>query len=371
MGLGVAPSVRCVIGVVSDNSRLRAHDATGAAGPTKLVDDMNRELEAASPDLVGNADLLRGVLAGCGDCIKVLDLQGRLQFMSEGGKRVMEVDDFSLLKGCPWPDFWADAGNAHAAAAVEAAKGGKTARFRGAANTAKGNPRYWDVQVSPIFGSDGQPAQLLSISRDITEEWEASRRERFLTEEMAHRAKNSFAMVLAIAQQTFREAAHASSLETYTARVIALAKAHNVVTASNWGSTGISEVIDAAVASHRSGEDRIKVSGPELKVSPKQALALTLAVNELATNAVKYGALSSSAGGVDISWSRSSGERPAFAFRWRERGGPPVAEPARQGFGSRVIKDFLAQDFAGTVRLSYDRDGVVCELQTLLANLPA
>ena len=250
----------------SDNSRLRSHDgAPSGTAPTTLVEDMNRELEAASPDLVGNSDLLRGVLAGCGDCIKVLDLQGRLQFMSEGGKRVMEVDDFSVLKGCPWPDFWADAGNAQAAAAVEAAKTGKTARFRGAANTAKGNPRYWDVQVSPIFGSDGRPAQLLSISRDITEEWEASRRERFLTEELAHRAKNSFAMVLAIAQQTFRGAAHASPLETYTARVIALAKAHDVVTASNWGSTRIAEVIDAAVASHRSSEGRIKVfrSGAE------------------------------------------------------------------------------------------------------------
>lgn len=135
-----------------------------------LVDALNRELRAASPDLVGNGDLLRSVLAGCGDCIKVLDLDGRLQFMSEGGKRVMEVDDFSALKGCPWPDFWPGEGNEQAAAAVNSAKAGKTARFRGPANTAKGNPRYWDVQVSPIFGPDGQPAQLLSISRDITEE---------------------------------------------------------------------------------------------------------------------------------------------------------------------------------------------------------
>ena len=145
-----------------------------------LVDAMNRELRAASPDLVGNDDLLRGVLSGCGDCIKVLDLEGRLQFMSDGGKRVMEVEDFSVLKGCPWPDFWTGDGNLEATAAVEAAKAGKTARFRAAANTAKGNPRYWDVHVSPIFGADGQTSQLLSISRDITEEWEAVERERFL-----------------------------------------------------------------------------------------------------------------------------------------------------------------------------------------------
>jgi hypothetical protein len=189
------------------------------------VDAMNRELSAASPNLVGNGELLRGVLAGCGDCIKVLDLDGRLQFMSEGGKRVMEVEDFSKLKGCPWPEFWTGDGNAQAVAALEAAKAGKTARFRGAANTAKGNPRYWDVQVSPIFGADGRPSQLLSISKDITEEWEAAQRERFLMEELEHRAKNTFAMILSIANRTFRGATHADALKAYTARVMTLANA--------------------------------------------------------------------------------------------------------------------------------------------------
>jgi hypothetical protein len=136
---------------------------------TPAVASLHAELDAAGPGLTANDDLLRSVLSGCGDCIKILDLDGRLQFMSEGGKRVMEVDDFSSLKGCPWPDFWAGQGNLDAALAVEAAKLGETARFKGAADTAKGTPRYWDVQVSPIFGPDGKPIHLLSISRDITD----------------------------------------------------------------------------------------------------------------------------------------------------------------------------------------------------------
>ena len=326
-----------------------------------LVDAMNRELEAADPDLVGNADLLRGVLAGCGDCIKILDLDGRLQFMSEGGKRVMEVDDFSALKGCPWPDFWAGEGHVQAAAAVAAAKAGDTGRFRGAANTAKGTPRYWDVQVSPIFGRDGGPAQLLSISRDITEEWEAAQRERFLTEELAHRAKNSFAMVLAIARNTFRGAAHAKPLEAYTSRVMTLARAHEASTASNWTRAPIGDVIDAALASHNVGEGKFNVSGPRLNVAPKQALALTLAVNELATNALKYGALSSPQGRVDISWSSSQDAPPTFAFLWREHGvGRPSSNRPARAFGSRVIKDFMANDFGGTVRLHPIRRSPAC-----------
>src|ERR1700733_8990147 len=114
------------------------------------------ELIALGVDLDGGGDVLRGILAGCGDCIKILDLDGRLQFMSEGGKRVMEVDDFAPLKGCPWPDFWDGIGNADAMAAVDTARSGGTARFKGAANTAKGHSRYWEVQVSPIFGADGK-----------------------------------------------------------------------------------------------------------------------------------------------------------------------------------------------------------------------
>src|ERR1700722_14391547 len=104
---------------------------------TPAVASLNAELDAAGPGLKGNDELLRSVLSGCGDCIKILDLDGRLQFMSEGGKRVMEVEDFAPLKGCPWPDFWSGQGNLDATLAVEAAKIGETARFRGAANTAK------------------------------------------------------------------------------------------------------------------------------------------------------------------------------------------------------------------------------------------
>lgn len=328
---------------------------------------MNRELRAASPELVGNDELLSSVLAGCGDCIKVLDLDGRLQFMSDGGKRVMEVDDFSALKGCPWPDFWAGDGNTLAMAAVASAQAGNSYRFQAPANTAKGTPRYWDVQVSPISGPDGAPSHLLSISRDITEEWEAAQRESFLVEELEHRAKNTFAMVVAIANQTFRGEIHAAPLAAHNARVLALATSHEIAKQSSWTSARIHDVVEAALALHRSQDDKFAASGPEIRLNPRQALSMTLAINELATNALKYGALSSADGKVAISWSKSAA---AFVFLWKEHGGPPVVEPSRQGFGSRVIKSFLANDFGGTVRMTYEPDGLVCELTSPAENLP-
>ena len=346
--------------------------------PFSPIEALHAELRAASPDLVENADLLRSVLSGCGDCIKILDLEGRLIFMSEGGKRVMEVEDFSALKGCPWPGFWAGEGNAYALSAVASARAGNTARFRGAANTAKGNARYWDVQVSPISGEGGEPSHLLSISRDITEEWKAAEllkknaeRQHFLTEELQHRVKNTLATVMAIANRTFRGELHDVPRQIFAARLMTLSQAHDALTTSNWDRTGIVTIINGALEPHQLGNDRVVVGGPDLDLDPRQALALALAINELATNASKYGALSNSSGTVQVSWSRDETEKtPAFTWVWRETGGPPVVAPSREGFGTRVIKSSLADDFGGAVELAYDPAGFVCTLTAPLANLP-
>ena len=346
--------------------------------PASTVASMNLELTAAGHGLVGNDEVLRGVLAGCGDCIKILDLDGTLQFMSEGGKRVMEVEDFGKLKGCPWPDFWTGDGNIEASRAVEAAKAGRVGHFRGAADTAKGNPRYWDVQVSPILGSDGRPTHLLSISRDITEEWRAAaelkdsaERQALLTGELQHRIKNTLAMVGAIANQTMRGDSVTLAREAFAARLMTLSHAHDLLTQTSWASAPIRDVVSGALAPHGSGHGRIRITGPAIDLPPKQALALSVALHELATNAVKYGALSAH-GKVDVEWSEATVDAvPSFRFTWTESGGPAVVEPAaaKKGFGSRLIERILANDFGGKVGIYYRPDGVVCELVAPMARL--
>ena len=159
-----------------DNSRFWASgemmplrdDAGAHLGFLKILRDRTEQLHAKQAQQA-DAEFLRSVLASSVDCIKVLDLDANLIFMSEGGQRVMEVSDFNAIRGCPWPNFWEAKGNTDAIAAVEAAKAGKTGHFQGPAQTVAGTPRWWDVQVTPILGADGQPAKLLSVSRDITE----------------------------------------------------------------------------------------------------------------------------------------------------------------------------------------------------------
>lgn len=299
---------------------------------------------------------MRGVLAASNDCIKVLDLDAKLAFMSEGGKRVMEVSDFNAIAGCPWPSFWEGAGNHAAKKAIVAARSGSASSFQGYADTMKGNRRYWDVQVSPIVGADGKPERILSISRDITDLKVAEEARAVLAQELAHRMKNSLAMVQAIVTQTLRQAKSMEEGRTAVGqRLSALGRAQDILTQSNFTEADIREVIAAAIAPHRVIEDRISWAGPRLILTSQQALGLSLATHELATNAAKYGALSNETGRVTMTWQVQDG---AFAFDWVESGGPPVNPPGRRGFGSKLIERIVASYFEGEGHVNFDPAGI-------------
>ena len=316
--------------------------------------------------------MLRGVLEGCGDCIKILDLDGQLQFMSEGGKRVMEVEDFGKLKGCPWPDFWAGAGNADARAAVEAAKAGGTARFKGPANTAKGTPRYWDVQVSPIFGDDGKPSHILSISRDITELAEFQERQKVLTAELQHRIKNSLAMVSAIANQTMRGNDMEAARKAFTARLMTLSYAHDILLQTSWRSASIKDVIEGALAPHRPGHGRIDVSGPESPCRRSLLWQSHLLFTNWQRTPRNTARFPTTKVRVNVFWeTNAGGDKSSFHFDWVEKGGPRVVEPeqSKRGFGTRLIERMLKNDFGGEVVMDFRPDGLVCSLTAPLENL--
>ena len=592
-------------------------DAAGVIlGFIKIVRDRTAQRLAAESQRA-DSEFMRSVLASSSDCIKVLDLEANLVFMSEGGKRVMEVSDFNAIKGCPWPDFWQGQGNADAIAAVEAARAGGTGEFQGAADTHAGTPKYWDVRVTPIPGPDGQPEKILAISRDITatrrveaalsererqlrmaltagrlgyweldvaagtltasdickvnfgrdpadpftydelraavhpadrdrmtkavehtlatgddydieyrairpggslawilvraqllrdeegrparmsgisldvtdlkaveqklelseaslklatdaaeigswdldlttnvltwsdrtkalfgispgvpcsmddfyeglhpddraatsiafasaldpsvratydveyrtvgkedglvrwvaakgrgifdedarcvraigtaigigERKEAEERQRVLSHELNHRMKNTLTMIQAIANQTLRAGVSLEDAKVaFGARVAALSKAQDILTATSWSQASVLEVVQNALSPHGGDGSRFTIAGPDLHLSARCALGLSLALHELATNAAKYGALSTDAGFVQVTWrTTTDGTAPEFMFGWREQGGPPVTPPTRTGFGTRMIERFLAGYFRGTAQLSYETDGV-------------
>ncbi len=314
----------------------------------------------AVADLAERESFLSEVLRSSTDCIKVLDLDGRLTFMSEGGQKVMEVDDFATIADCPWPRFWEGEGNQHAKDAIEAARAGRPAKFIGAADTAKGTSKWWDVSVAPIFGPDGKPAKILSVSRDTTELVESQERQRLLNGELGHRLKNVLTMVQAIASQTFRRAANVDeAAEAFAARLTAFGKATDVLTATAWDEASLKDIVASGLSAAEGFKDRIEIVGGDVMVPGSVGLALTLALHELATNACKYGALSNESGKIQIRWEETDDRSSKrFRFGWKEVDGPPVSAPQRRGFGSRMIERSLQSYFDGNTFLRFDPSGV-------------
>ena len=197
------------------------------------------------------------------------------------------------------------------------------------------------------------------VELDITDRKRAKERQQLLIHELNHRVKNTLATVQSIAAQTFRAPQDVEeATRGFEARLIALARAHDVLTRENWESANLAEIVAQAVEPFAvAGVERFELSGPELRLRPKSALALAMALQELATNAAKYGALSNGRGRIEIRWEAEDGR---MRLRWAERGGPPVARPIRRGFGTRLIERTLAQDLDGEVALSFETEGLVC-----------
>ncbi|WP_063996754.1 sensor histidine kinase [Bradyrhizobium sp.] len=228
---------------------------------------------------------------------------------------------------------------------------------------------WWTYSFGPI-DVDDKVGGVLVVCRDVTSEHMAKEALKLINEELKHRVKNTFAVLGAVASQTFRDVSSKADLEKYRGRLAAFGRAQALLTAANWVAAPLGDVVNTALSPYRTGEDRIKASGPTLVIKSRQALALSLAVHELATNALKYGALSLTSGRVSIEWSieDQAGDQ-IFVFVWQEIGGPPVSEPADEGFGSHLILRALKYEFRGSVAVSYASTGVTCRLTAPLEHL--
>lgn len=215
-----------------------------------------------------------------------------------------------------------------------------------------------------------------AMARDVAERtWaaveraQAEQRQRLLINELNHRVKNTLATVQAIAFQTLKgEIPLAEARGRFEARLMALSRAHNLLTAQNWQGASLERVVRDSTEYLAGEQGRFEISGQEVMLAPRAALALAMAFHELSTNAAKYGALSVDGGSVSIRW--RTGEA-MLRIEWKERGGPPVAEPAQRGFGSRLIERGLTADLAGSAAIAFEPDGLSCTIEAALGALLA
>jgi two-component sensor histidine kinase len=147
-----------------------------------------------------------------------------------------------------------------------------------------------------------------------------------------------------------------------------LSRAHDVLTRESWEGADIADIVAEAIGPYREKDrSRFSISGPPIRLKPQAALALAMALQELVTNAAKYGALSNEAGTVSVSWSVGGRpEEPRLQLDWTESGGPPVIPPARRGFGSRLIERSLAQQLGADVSMRFPATGLTCTIDAPL-----
>jgi PAS domain S-box-containing protein len=246
-----------------------------------------------------------------------------------------------------------------------------------------GDIRWLEARGAVHRPADGAD-KLLGVLADVTERRRAEARLRLTVGELNHRVKNTLASVQSIAAQTLRSPdgpdapIPAGARNAFQARLLALARSHEVLTREGWTGADLGELVRLALAPHEAGQGRRRLvaEGPPLRVPPRLAVPLAVALHELSTNAARHGALSLPEGSVTVRWRmqppRDANALPTLTLNWQESGGPEVRPPARRGFGTRLLEGGLARELGGSVHLSFRPEGVSCEIRaTLRPQLPA
>jgi PAS domain S-box-containing protein len=255
--------------------------------------------------------------------------------------------------------------------AASMAQGDTAIRYEAKHQWPDGTVKWIAVRAQVMLDPrDRSPSRVIGVALDVTDRHLAEERMLTITRELQHRVKNSLTVVQAIATQSFRSASKEDGLAAFSGRLQALATATELVTRGNWVTVAIDDIVQEIVRPFRDEQSqRVTISGPPMLINSRDATSLGMALHELCTNAVKYGALSSERGSVSIDWSRDADGR--LHLRWRERDGPPVSAAHGKGFGTRLLTAGLFDPGTGSVELRFEPDGVACDIHLVLGNVAA
>lgn len=322
------------------------------------------------------ATVHRTMIDAAPDCILLVDLQGTVILMNKAARQAAALEPHeSDIR--PWFDFSPPESLEECRRNFAIAVSGEATRFP-LTTTIAGKTTYWDIVFSPVRNPDGQIAFIMSIGRDVTTNHfldlalaQAAAREKLVTREMQHRIKNLFSVVNVLITMAEREAKASATPQELVpllkSKMAALSRASeatylrtsiaaDLLPNENETTVDVTRLVGAVLAPYAS---MVTLKGSSLATSRKNITTLTLFLHELATNSVKYGALSQELGHIDLNWSQENG---LLHMVWTETGGPEITQaPTNHGFGSTMI-DRLISLADGSIERSWPREGLITRL---------
>ena len=310
---------------------------------------------------------LASVVGTSHEAIIGMTLDGTITTWNAGARRMYGHSAEEAI-GQPWSIVMPADRSDELHAMVEGIKRSRAATITDAERVARdGRLLHVAWSVSPIRDPAGQLIGLSAIERDITERKQAEERQRLLLAELNDRVKNMLATVLSISSQTLRHSRSAEAFqEAFEGRIQALAKAHDLLAASNWQGADLREVLLAELAVHREQGNHLSLEGEAISLAPNAALTLGMAFHELVTNAAKHGAFATEAGRVEVAW-KSDSRSQLLKINWAERDVPKVERSPQDGFGLKLIERGIKHELHGRATFDFGSSGLRCSLEIPLA----
>ncbi|HYK51745.1 MAG TPA: HWE histidine kinase domain-containing protein, partial [Terriglobales bacterium] len=239
----------------------------------------------------------------------------------------------------------------------------KTFRFR----CPDGREIWLEESSIAEFDSSGRCVGLKGLTVDITERKQSDERQGLLIAELDHRVKNLLARVAVISSYT-RQGSNSMDqfVQVLDRRIQSMAAAHSLLSQNRWSGVNLADLVRSQLAPYATAANTT-IDGSDVTLSPTVTQAVAMALHELVTNAVKYGALSSPSGHVSVNWHQPvGGEGTRVKIEWRESGGPSVVGPAKTGYGTTLIREMIPHELGGTVDLAFVSEGVCCQIEVPL-----
>ena len=309
---------------------------------------------------------LAAVVSSSADAIVTFDHAGEILTWNEAAERIFGWSKEEAI-GKPFNIILAQDPQFSAYDPLEKAWSGDVVQFEGERRRKYGRIFHASITAAPVRAPNGQIVSIVATVRDATSRRNNEKRQALLVRELHHRVRNTLATVQAIAGASAR---YASSLEefrdTFSQRISSLAQAHALLTEDNWQSVELRRLMLLELKPY-ADLDCIALNGPDTILDAQAAIPVGMAIHELTTNAAKHGALSTTSGRVEISWSVfGAGDAREIELLWREHGGPNVTPPSRRGFGSLLLNTIMKMQLGAEVESDYSPEGLQFRLRARL-----